>query len=82
MTDLRERRIALHHHLQFHVGVGFAAEFGALPGVRPDGVGREGDAIRPALHHVAFAPQARRPEAVDHVRGGHGEAHRTADRQV
>ena len=65
-----------------HVGVGRAAELGALAVVLARRVGREDDARHAAGNRVALAAELRHPEAVDDVGAGDLEAHRAAGRKV
>ena len=65
-----------------HVGVGRAAELGALAVVLARRVGREDDAGHAAGNRIALAAELGHPEAVDDVGAGDLEAHRAAGREV
>ena len=72
----------LHHRAEPHVGVGDAAELGALARVLAGPVRGQQEPVRLAGDGVPLAPEGRRPEAVDHVRRHQLDDHALARRQV
>jgi hypothetical protein len=72
----------LGHHQERHVGVLMAAELGALAAIRPWRIGLNPGVGHEAWEQVAFALQARHPEAVDDITRGGPDHDRNADRNV